>query len=127
MVSLVEGLALAGSVGAIVAAVFALVGLRRIPEAPELKAICVALMEEVEATKSAIASVRRDFRTLEEDVEAHLEQASTRAQRARARESNEKRRANKQAPNGQAQQMELDPASDIESAFQAAEQALWNS
>lgn len=125
MISPVEGFALAASVLAVVGAVAALVGLRRIPEAPEIKTLCLALMEEVEAVKSALSSVRRDFRTLEEDVEAHLEQASTRAQRARARETNEKRRA--KSANGAAQALPgMGEPTDLEAAFQAAEAALWN-
>lgn len=121
-----EWVALTLAVGAAVAGGFSLWGLKTISAPAQLKTLCMALMEEIEAQKSAIASVRRDFRTLEEDVDAHLEQASTRAARARGRESSEKRKARVGPPNGQ-QQMNMDPGADLEAAFQAAEASLWDS
>jgi hypothetical protein len=49
----------------------------------------------VDLVESQVASCRRDFRQLEEDVDHVMEEASTRLQRARTAESNVKR---KQAP-----------------------------
>lgn len=123
MVTPIDWIVLACAVVALIVSVGAGWTVRSIPDNPAIKTLCVSLMEEVELTKSALASVRRDFRTLEEDVEAHLEQASTRAQRARARESNEKRRAK---ANGANQLPGMGEPTDIEAAFQAAEAALWD-
>ncbi len=77
-----------------------------------------SLVQQLDAMQTSLSEVRRGFLALEEDVEGHLQQATSRMQRAKARETTEKRTARNQQVNGPASEEDA-----MEMAFQAAEAA----
>jgi len=72
--------------------------LARLPTTPELKKKTAETSAIAEECVSQINAIKRDFRQLESDVNAILESAATRLQRARTAETNTKRGKGNAAP-----------------------------
>lgn len=123
--ALVCALACAGLAG------FALQRVLTLPQVPQLQAVVLELIQTTETLQSGQNNIRRDFRGLEEDVEHHLEQASTRMNRAKARESSEKREGRRAVAAAEAASLPSAPQLvpqplSIDEQFALAEQEQWN-
>ena len=84
------------SVLAICFAGFALVRVITLPDTPRLHAAVAEMIGRVEEIASHNAETRRAFRTLESDVERHLEHASERLKRSKTAEAVARRQTNRQ-------------------------------
>lgn len=110
---------------ALCAAGYAVFVVVTIPTNAVLHSVVRELAEHNESGARELVRVKRAFSDLEEDVQHHLEQATTRMKRAKSREATEKRTLNRQMvheqpPDGAPREPTIDEQ------FAQAEREMWD-